>query len=216
MLKHGKIVWSIIVFVVVMILFITIGWSLLLSRTLLEGKEYSSVEELHSAYKQALHETADDSYDFWIKDLVYYERVEDIVYVVCTYAASEDSEIVQDELFVYFVRVNASDKYELLKGLSGGWAVVKLNGDYSLGGNYYYFSKVKLGGQKKSICFLYKEIGNKNKILFDGNATTEVISNNPFQPEEQFYLCYGFPKPDTFWGNMVNSIEKRHVCSYSS
>lgn len=215
MRQHGK-KGICITIIALSLVFLLISWILLISSTILPKKEYSSIEELHFAYKQELINSNDASHDFWIKDLVYYEQIDDILYVISTYSSSEDSEIIQDELFVYFVKENKQHKYELQTSLFGGWAEIKLNSSYSLGGNYYYFSNVEILGRKKSMCFLYKSIENKNKILFDGNQTTEVVIGNPFKVGERFTLCYGFSKPDSFMGNLLHPIERRHSCSYSS
>lgn len=182
--------------------------------TYLEGKTYNSVEELHEDLVTTMKIEANiDDADTFVRELIYYFQIEDIIAVLSTQSMDADSEIIQNELYVYFVR-ETNNKYELLTPIYGWgqWAEIKLGYEYTLGGNYHYYANVKINNKEQSICFLYKDINETKSVYFDGKKTNEIEMTNPFDGT-QFFLCYGISEVASFWHIINNpwSIEKMHT-----
>ena len=179
--------------------------------TYLDGKEYDSIEELHADLIETMNNKASDSEDFWIKDLITYFEIEDIVDFVSTYSSSRDHEIEENELFVQFAK-RENEKYHLLTPIEGysKFAVLRIGDKFTYGGDYWYYATIKVNNSKKSICFLYKDVDETRSVYFDGNKTSEHITINPFN-NMGFYICYALSFPDSFFDRIFIHRERRHL-----
>ena len=180
----------------ILILMITFGnVSCAAKDTYLEGKTYNSVEELHEDLIATMKQEATDEEDYFPREIFKYFSIEDVIAVLSTYSKTADIEIVQNELFVYFVK-EINGQYKLLTpiGESEQYAIIKLGYEYTLSGNYQFYAELKVNNEKKSIYFLYKKIDETRILFVNSKASNELEMTNPFDGT-QFILCYGIAKP---------------------
>ena len=204
----------IVVFLAIFQLFICITFVFYIldtHKTYLEGFSYASMEELHYALVERMNQESDESIDFWIRDLVIYFEIEDVIAFASTYSKMKTGDPRDDELFVQFAK-KQDDKYYLLtpKEGYGMWATCGLNDNYSKHMQGSYYSSIIINGTKQSLCFLYKNYNETRKVYFDGIESKEVEVMNPFS-KESFYICYAMSYSDSFWDRLTKKKEKLHT-----
>ena len=97
-------------------------------QTYLDGKTYNSIEELHEDFIATMKQEATGEEDYFPREIVKYFPIEDVIAVVMTFSKNAYSDkLVQNELFVYFVK-EINNQYELLTPILGLglWTIIQL------------------------------------------------------------------------------------------
>ncbi len=179
--------------------------------TVLDNKQYDSIEELHNDYVRVTSTDGDPDRDHFPRELIGYVNFDNACIAICTYAHDENKEIDQEELYAYLIEENEGKFILRNPSLISASAIFPLNSNYQSNDYDSYYFQCYFTEEEYSIGIAYKDVTEARKLYFDGNEMCEKEMINPITGE-RFILCYGkSDKTYNYIQKLFTKPEERHT-----